>query len=83
MVRVPEEQARSKVANKARVWQEFKNGARSDNLILSHWGLKADADSDEPYRFEKFNVHADVFTYTDEEYAEHLTGRTMENLGLY
>lgn len=52
---------------------QFKNAARNDDLILTHWTKGAQkVPIDQPYRFEAFNKHADVISYSDEEYATYL-----------
>lgn len=51
----------------------FRNGARSDDLALSHWTRGVQTTSTErAYRFEAFNKHADVISYSEEEYATYL-----------
>lgn len=49
----------------------FHNGARADDLTLFHWtrGLQS---SERAYRFEAFDKHADVVSYSEEEYATYL-----------
>lgn len=51
----------------------FKNGSRTDGLVLTHWtrGVQT-APTEQPYRFEAFNKHADVISYSAEEYATYL-----------
>jgi hypothetical protein len=50
-----------------REWRPFDNKARKDGLKLSHW-VKASSDPAAEYPFAKYNVPAQTFTYTDEEY---------------
>ncbi|CCG83876.1 protein of unknown function [Taphrina deformans PYCC 5710] len=64
----------------------FKNGGRSDDLQLSHWtrGISSSDAAEQPYRFEAFNKHADVITYTKEEYSTYLekSGWTKDDTDL-
>lgn len=64
-----------KFKQRAAKWSRtpFKNGARADELILKHWtrGVQT-APTEQAYRFEAFNKHADVISYSDEEYATYL-----------
>ncbi|EEB07298.2 Swr1 complex subunit Swc4 [Schizosaccharomyces japonicus yFS275] len=60
---------RPKINQKAKrwVWQPFTNNARDDGLVLHHWVQKSETPP-EAYRFEKFNTHAALETYSDDEY---------------
>lgn len=51
-----------------RVWKEFTNPARNDDLVLRHWERKSEESQDLDYRFSKFNVKADIPLYSDGEY---------------
>ena len=66
---------RPKFRQVAAKWTQtpFQNGARSDDLTLSHWvrGFKP-VEGPSPYRFEAFNKKVDVVSYTDEEYTTYL-----------
>ena len=62
-------------------WTSFQNPARRDGLALKHWARKADPpinamdDGDDDalsYPFARFNVKADVPTYSDTAYVQHL-----------
>lgn len=50
------------------MWKEFTNPARNDDLVLRHWERKSDESRDLVYRFSKFNVKADILSYSDGEY---------------
>ncbi|CAG9764902.1 unnamed protein product [Ceutorhynchus assimilis] len=52
-------------------WMPFKNPARTDDAVFHHWRRP----SDEPreYPFAQFNKKVEIFTYTDDEYQQHLT----------
>ncbi|OBZ70255.1 SWR1-complex protein 4 [Grifola frondosa] len=52
-------------------WKPFKNGARTDSLELSHWA-KAGADPDADYPFAKYNVQANSYVYSQDEYTRFL-----------
>ncbi|EPY51685.1 Swr1 complex subunit Swc4 [Schizosaccharomyces cryophilus OY26] len=52
------------------VWHPFKNPTREDDLTLYHWVLKSEAESEAPYKFEKFNTTLFIQDYTEEEYRE-------------
>lgn len=64
---------------------EFTNGARKDGLKLGHWtrGVQTSAPG-QSYKFEAFNKHPDVISYTKEEYATYLEkpGWTREDTDL-
>ncbi|KAG6831382.1 hypothetical protein H0H92_010984 [Tricholoma furcatifolium] len=49
----------------------FKNSARQDSLELRHW-VNAVSPEDAEYRFAKFNVPSNVFTYSQDEYTRFL-----------
>ncbi|KAI8927678.1 hypothetical protein BC831DRAFT_451797 [Entophlyctis helioformis] len=51
-------------------WLAFTNPARSDSLQLYHW--ESDPDT-VVSRFAQLGVAANVMTYTDDEYEQHLT----------
>lgn len=59
---------------KAHPWQmtSFVNPARQDSLTLKHWSRKTEAPPDDAdalsYPFARFNVKADIPTYTDSQY---------------
>ncbi|BFZ59844.1 swr complex subunit [Saitoella coloradoensis] len=56
------------------LWKPFSNGARADELQLSHWVKKIDGQDGEAmmYRFEEFNKSVDIIQYTDMEYNSEL-----------
>ncbi|KAG6869337.1 hypothetical protein C0993_000090 [Termitomyces sp. T159_Od127] len=60
--------------NKAR-WEfrRFKNSARQDSLELCHWvNSSTPEDAGAEYPFAKYNVPANVFTYSQDEYIRFL-----------
>ena len=52
------------------IWHQFENPAREDQFQLAHW--TKEKESDEPYQFARFNRKAQVITYTDDEYKQHI-----------
>lgn len=50
------------------MWTGFTNSARNDHLVLRHWERKSDQSLALEYRFSKFNVKADIPSYSDGEY---------------
>jgi hypothetical protein len=52
-----------------RAWvrKQFRNGARSDDLLLHHWMRVGEPEG--PYPFEKFNKPIRMIKYSNEEYA--------------
>jgi DNA methyltransferase 1-associated protein 1 len=52
-------------------WVEFKNSARSDSAVFSHWRCVND-DQNKEYPFAKFNKQIKLFSYTDQEYTQYL-----------
>ncbi|PRT54677.1 SWR1-complex protein 4 [Wickerhamiella sorbophila] len=48
-------------------WCPFTNRARDDSLVLKHW-VRGQPDTDEIYRFAKFNVKINVPEWSDEDY---------------
>lgn len=74
----------------SRKYQDFENPSRTDALRLQHWTKSqegADAEGKlgntlceglivSAVRFAQFNKAVDVVEYTEEEYEEHLQGRS-------
>ncbi len=55
------------------VWTPFEIQSRGDHLKLAHWTRGTQANTvDMKYRFEVFDKHLDVISYSDEEYATYL-----------
>ncbi|KAH8917479.1 hypothetical protein BT69DRAFT_1313740 [Atractiella rhizophila] len=52
-------------------WEQFENNAREDGLKLSHW-VRQKGEKQTEYPFAKYNIQADVYTYTDKEYLNYL-----------
>lgn len=50
------------------MWKDFTNPARNDALVLRHWERKSEESRVLDYRFSKFNVKADIPSYSDGEY---------------
>jgi DNA methyltransferase 1-associated protein 1 len=48
------------------VWSKFRNPARSDGLILTHWQRKEDVGKD--YEYAQLNKKIDIVEFTMEEY---------------
>lgn len=56
-------------------WTPFRNPARQDRLVLHHWAPARANPSDEPeseYRFAEFNTTSGVYSYSNDEYIQHL-----------
>lgn len=59
-------------------WQQFTYPARSDGLRLSHWApasashQEGEEDSEPSYPFAAFNTTSGIYTYSNDEYAQHL-----------
>ncbi|TBU33025.1 hypothetical protein BD311DRAFT_749067 [Dichomitus squalens] len=48
-------------------WRPFRNGARTDDLRLSHW-VKSSVDPEADYPFAKYNVQTTPYVYSQDEY---------------
>ncbi|KAI0732868.1 hypothetical protein C8Q72DRAFT_815288 [Fomitopsis betulina] len=55
-------------------WRKFKNGARGDDMKLSHW-VKAGQDPEADYPFAKYNVQPMSYVFSHDEYTRLLEDR--------